>query len=207
MKGALLTALLAICVGACAGTTVVASGSPISGGAPSATLATPSVAPTVAETPAPPANYPYTLTWPADEIEKPWRYASVAWDGISRIDHGNKYTDQMTTKDGDVFAYAHPTTLSVVELEADVADQATKWHNCEREPIQTEVVNAGGSEGIFGVYECFSLPVLRWVGVHDGFGLFIGLILKPLVDTDDAAARFKERVSDLTWGPRANSMP
>jgi len=49
--------------------------------------------------------------------------------------------------------------------------------------------------------------VLRWVGIRDGFGLFIGLILKPFVDSEDAIARFKERIGALTWGPRPASTP
>ena len=206
MKGALRIGLLAIWAGACGGTVVPASGAPVRSATPSAALATASVAPTVEPAPAA-ANYPYTLQWPADEIEKPWRYASVAWDGTSRIDHGNKYTDQVTTTFGDLFAYGIPTTISVTELESRVASQAAELHNCAAEPTEREALPAGGSEGIFAVYQCGSTPVLRWVGIHDGFGLFIGLILKPFVDVDDAGARFKERVTALTWGPRATPMP
>ncbi len=206
MKGALLIGLFAIWVGACGGAAVPASGAPVRSATPSAALATPSVAPTVE--PAPPAaNYPYMLDWPAEEIEKPWRYASVAWDGTSRIDHGNKYTDQATTTFGDLFAYGIPTTISVAEFESRVASQAAELHNCEPEPTDREALRAGGSEGIYAVYHCGSIPVLRWVGIHDGFGLFIGLILKPFVDVEDASARFKERVSALTWVPRATPMP
>lgn len=205
MKGALLSGLLAICVAAC-GTVVPPSGTPVASGTPTTRPATPSAVPTVKPSPES-ADYPYSIPWPDDELETPWRYAFVAWDGTSRIDHGNKYTDQATTKDGDLFAFGFPTTMSVAELETKVADQAAEWHDCESEPTQREPLEAGGSDGIFSVYECFSLPVLRWVGIHDGFGLFVGLILKPFVDTDDAMARFKERVGSLTWGPRPASTP
>ncbi len=207
MKGALLIGLLAICVGACSGTVVPASARPVGSRIPTVVPATPVVVPTTEPSPAPPADYPYAISWPDDELKTPWRYASVAWDGTSRIDHGNKYTDQVTTKDGDLFAFGLPTTMEVAELETKVANQATEWHQCESEPTQREPLAAGGSDGIFAVYECFSLPVLRWVGIHDGFGLFIGHILNPLVDTDDAIARFKERVGALTWGPRPTSAP
>ena len=207
MKRALLTGLLAICVGACGGTVVPTSGALVSSGAPTAGPATPSVAPTVERSPAASADYPYTLRWPEDELETSWRHASVAWDGTSRIDHGNKYTDQVTTRDGDLFAFGYPTTISVTELESKVARQATEWHHCDREPTEREVLPADGSEGIFAVYRCGSTPVLRWVGIHGDFGLFIGLILKPFVDTEEAIARFKERIGALDWGPRAASMP
>ena len=206
MKGSLLTGLLAICVGACGGTVVPASGAPANSGARTAGPATPSVAPTVERSPAVSADYPYTLSWPEDELETSWRYASVAWDGTSRIDHGNKYTDQVTTRDGDLFAFGYPTTVSVAELESKVANQATEWHRCDGEPTEREALPAGGSEGIFAVYRCGSTPVLRWVGIHEDFGLFIGLILKPFVDTEEAIARFKERIRALDWGPRAASM-
>ncbi len=206
MKGALLIGLLAIWAGACGGAAVPASGAPVRSATPSAALATPSVAPTVEPAPAT-ANYPYTLHWPADEIDKPWRYASVAWDGTSRIDHRNKYTDQMTTTFGDLFGYGIPTTISVAEFESEVASQAAELHNCEPEPTEREALPAGGSEGIFAVYQSGSTPVLRWVGIHDGFGLFIGLILKPFVDVEHASARFKEQVSALAWGPRVTSIP
>lgn len=207
MNRILLTGLVAICVGACGGTVVPASGAPVGSGTPTAGSATPSVAPTVERSAAAPADYPYTLAWPGDELETSWRYATVAWDGTSRIDHGNMYTDQVTTRDGDLFAFGYPTTISVAELESKVATQATEWHHCDGEPTKREALRAGGAEGIFAVYRCGSTPVLRWVGVHGGFGLFIGLILKPFVDTDDAIARFKERISALRWGPRAASMP
>jgi hypothetical protein len=206
LKRALLIGLLVICVGACGGTVVPASGALASSGTPTARPATPSVAPTGGQ-PEAAADYPYTLPWPADELETSWRYASVAWDGTSRIDHGNKYTDQVTTSDGDLFAFGYPTTGSVEELESKVANQATEWHGCDAEPTETEALPAGGSDGIFAVYRCGSAPVLRWVGVHDGFGLFIGLILKPFVDSDEATVRFKERIAELTWGPRPASMP
>lgn len=206
MKGALLTGLFAMCVGACGGTVVPASSTPVSSGTPTAGPATPSVAPTVERSPVAAADYPYTLPWPAEELETSWRYASVPWDGMSRIDHGNKYTDQVTTRDGDLFAFGYPTTISVAELESKVASQATEWHGCDNEPTEREPLRAGGSEGIFAVYRCGSTPVLRWVGIHEGFGLFIGLILKPLVVTEDAIAHFKERIGSLAWGPRATSM-
>ena len=207
MKGALLTGLVAICVSACGGTVSPVSSALTSGGPSTAAPATPSAAPTVKRSTAASADYPYTVAWPADELETSWRYATVPWDGTSRIDHGNKYTDQVTTKDGDLFAYGYPTTISVAELETKVATQAAEWHHCEAEPTQREALRAGASEGIFAVYRCGSTPVLRWVGIHEGFGLFIGLVLKPFVDTEVAAATFKERISSLTWGPRAASMP
>ena len=207
MKGALLTGLLAICVGACGGTVGPASGAPISSATPNTGSAIPSAAPTVERSAARPAAYPFTLTWPADELETSWRYATVAWDGSSRVDHGNMYTDQVTTSDGDLFAFGYPTTISGADLESKVATQATEWHRCDSEPMEKEAFRGGGSEGIFAVYRCGSTPVLRWVGVHGGFGLFVGLILKPFVDTQDAIARFKERIAALTWGPRAASMP
>jgi hypothetical protein len=205
LRGALLVALSAILAAGCVGIAVPGSGVPARSGAPTAGLATPAAAPTVERTPAAAADYPYALPWPADELETSWRYATVAWDGTSRIDHGNKYTDQVTTRDGDLFAFGYPTTISVAELEAKVASQATEWHHCDAEPMEKEAYPAGDAEGIFAVYRCGSLPVLRWVGIHDDFGLFIGLILKPFVDTEEASARFKERVGALTWGPRAAS--
>lgn len=207
MKGALLTGLLAIYVSACGGTVVPASGALVSSGTPTAGLAMPSVAPTVERSPAASADYPYRLLWPAEELETSWRHASVAWDGTSRLDHGNKYTDQVTTRDGDLFAFGYPTTISVAELESKVARQATEWHHCDREPTKREALRAGGSEGIFAVYQCGSTPVLRWVGIHGGFGLFIGLILKPFVDTEDTITHFKERISALTWDSRPASVP
>ncbi len=207
MKRAPLTGLLAICVAACSGAFVPASGTPVASETSIAVPATSSVVPTTKPSPPPPADYPYTIPWPDDELETPWRYAFVAWDGTSRIDHGNKYTDQVTTKDGDLFGFGLPTTMSVAEFETKIVNQAAEWHDCEREPMQREPLEAGGSDGVFAVYECFSLPVLRWVGVHDGFGLFIGLILKPLVDTEEAIARFKEGVGALTWGPRSAPTP
>ena len=208
LKGALLIGLvLAICVGACGGAVVPASGAPGSSGTPTSGPATRPAAPTDRRSPAASADYPYTLAWPEDELETSWRYATVEWDGTSRIDHGNKYTDQVTTRDGDLFAFGYPTTISVAELESTVANQASKWHGCDAEPTEREALPADGSEGIFAVYRCGSTPVLRWVGIHDGFGLFIGLILKPSVDSEGAIARFKERIGALTWGPRAASMP
>jgi hypothetical protein len=206
LKGALLTGLLAIWVGAC-GSTVPASGAPVASGTPTAGPATSAAAPTAERSDAGPADYPYTLPWPADELQTSWRHASVAWDGTSRIDHGNKYTDQVTTDDGDLFVFGYPTTISVPELESKVARQAAEWHHCDGEPSEREGLRAGGSEGIFAVYRCGSSPVLRWVGIHAGFGLFVGLILKPFVKTEDAIARFKERISALAWGPPGPSMP
>ncbi len=207
MKAALLTGLLTICVGACGGTVVPASSAAVDSAAPTLRSTTPSVTATFKPSSASAAEYPYTLSWPEDELETSWRYASVAWDGTSRIDHGNKYTDQVTTRDGDLFAYGFPTTMSVAELESKVADQAVAWHHCDGEPTEREPLAAGGSVGVFAVYRCGSLPVLRWIGVHDGFGVFVGFVLKPFVDTDEAIARFKEQVGALTWGPRARSMP
>jgi hypothetical protein len=204
---ALLTGLLAICVGACGGTVVPAASAAVDSPSPTSGSATPSVTPTVKPSSASAADYPYTLSWPEDELETSWRYATVAWDGTSRIDHGNKYTDQVTTREGDLFAYGFPTTMSVAELESKVANQATEWHHCDREPTEREPLAAGGSAGVFAVFRCGSQPVLRWVGVHEGFGVFIGLVLKPFVDTEDVIARFKDRVGALTWGPRARSMP
>ena len=206
LRRALLAGLFAICLGACGGA-APATSPQVTSGAPTSGAATPSAASTLEPSPAPAADYPYALTWPTDELETSWRYASVAWDGTSRIDHGNKYTDQVTTKDGDLFAFGYPTTMSVAELESKFANQATEWHGCDAQPTERSPLPAGGSEGIFAVYTCGSTPVLRWVGIHDGFGLFVGLILKPLLDTEDATARFKERIGGLTWGPRATSMP
>ena len=202
---AVLTGLLAISVGACGGTAAPASGPAVSSGLPSAAPETPSGAPTTEASPAAAADYPYTLAWPEDELQTSWRYATVAWDGTARIDHGNKYTDQVTTKDGDLFAFGYPTTISVAQLESKFASQATEWHGCDAEPMEREPLPAEGSDGMFAVYRCGSTPVLRWVGINDGFGLFVGLILKPLIDTEDATARFKERIGGLRWGPRAAS--
>jgi hypothetical protein len=198
--------LFAICLGACGGTAVPAIGSPVSSTS-TAIPATPSAAPTVERTPAAVVDYPYTLSWPDDELETSWRYATVAWDGTSRIDHGNRYTDQVTTIDGDLFAFGYLTTISVAELETKVATQATEWHGCDSEATAKEPLQAGGSEGMFAVYRCGSTPVLRWVGIHDGFGLFVGLILKPFIDVEDAGTRFKDRITALTWGSRAALVP
>ena len=206
LTGALLIGLLAVCLGACGGTNAVpGSEAPVGSAVSTAPPVSSSAPPTVEPTPAPAADYPYTLSWPEDELETSWRYATVAWDGTSRIDHGNKYTDQVTTKDGDLFAFGYPTTISVAELESKVASQATEWHGCDADATEKESLPAGGSEGIFAVYKCGSTPVLRWVSIHDGFGLFVGLILNPSVDTEDAIAGFKERISGLTWGPRESS--
>lgn len=205
MKRALLIGLLAICLGACGGGAASGTNPQVSIGAPTAAPATPSTAPTVEASPAAAAGYPYTLHWPEAELETSWRYATVAWDGSARIDHGNKYTDQVTTMDGDLFAFGYPTTISVAELESKVASQATEWHGCDAEATEKEPLPAGGSEGIFAVYTCGSTSVLRWVGIHDGFGLFVGLILKPLIDAEDAIAGFKERIGGLTWSPRESS--
>jgi hypothetical protein len=35
--------------------------------------------------------------------------------------------------------------------------------------------------------------------VHEGFGLFVGLIVAPGSDVDEVEARFKEHLGELEW--------
>ena len=143
--------------------------------------------------------YPYTLEWPADELEGEWRLATAGWDGTAQINHGNPMTDVVETSDGSLFAFGAPTDADPEGFRDLVAQQAAEWHGCEPEPSDEEPLTAGGAEGIYGAYTCGSSTVLRWTGVHEGFGLFLGLILAPDADVEEAAARFKQRIPELQW--------
>ena len=55
------------------------------------------------------------------------------------------------------------------------------------------------ADGILGVYARGVTTVLRWVGVHEGFGLFVGLIVAPGSDVDEVEARFREHLAELEW--------
>jgi hypothetical protein len=143
--------------------------------------------------------YPYSLPWPGEQVESDWRFAAAAWDGTARIDHGNRFTDSVETRDGALFAFGLPIGGGPEDLRDLVAEQAQAWHGCQREPSAEETVRGGGADGIFGVYACGGTPVLRWVGVHEGFGLFVGLIVAPGSDLDEVEARFKEHIGELEW--------
>lgn len=139
------------------------------------------------------------MPWPADQLTSEWRFATAAWDGTSRIDHGNKYTDNVGTTDGSLFAFGLPTDGGAEDLRDLVSEQAAGWHGCDGEPSEERALSGGGADGIYGVYECGSTKVLRWFGVNDGFGLFIGLILASDEDFDEAATHFKKHISELEW--------
>jgi hypothetical protein len=143
------------------------------------------------------AGYPYTIPWPADELQTEWRHATAMWDGTARVDHGNRYTDSVATTDGDLFVFGYPTTRSATDLQELIARQAADWHKCDDKATDEEPVNGGAVQGVMAVYRCGSMTVLRWVGVHDGFGLFIGLILDPDASPEVARSHFEQRVGHL----------
>ena len=145
------------------------------------------------------AVYPFVLSWPAGDVKSSWRTATKVWDGMARIDHGNAYTDSVRTTDGDLFAFGYPTDASVDDVEHLVAEQAATWHGCEAEPLEKVPLAAGDSEGVLATYNCEAIRVLRWIGTHDGFGLFVGLIVASDTDPDEARARFADRISELRW--------
>jgi hypothetical protein len=143
--------------------------------------------------------YPYTVPWPDSDIETKWRYADTVWDGEARIDHGNEYTDAVRTNDGDLFAFGYETSGSAADLQALTARQAAEWHGCTEEPSDEQPLTAGGEEGILAVHDCGGQTVLRWFGVHDGFGLAVALILASDADPATARAHFEERIGQLVW--------
>lgn len=145
--------------------------------------------------------YPYELTWPEDQLESEWRYAGEAWDGMGRIDHGGPLTDLVETTDGSLFAAGYPTDQSVEEFRDLVAGQAAVWHGCDREPVTEEPMTGGGAEGIYGEYRCRASTVHRWFGVHNGFALFVAMIVAPAagVDIDEVGSRFRQHVGALEW--------
>ena len=179
---ACLVALLAGCAGA----------APSSGGV--------SVSPALSPTPdaETPANYPYVLPWPSDELETPWRMALVPWDGSARIDHGNKYTDSVRTSVGDLFAFGYPTTGSAADVRDVIRRQATEWHGCDEQPTDEKPLAGGGAEGIAGLWYCGTMRILRWAGVHEGFGMAIMLIVTTS-DLEEARANFERSIGDLVW--------
>lgn len=143
--------------------------------------------------------YPYALAWPEEELETDWRYASAPWDGRARIDHGNKYTDSVTTTVGDVFAFGYETSATVVDLQALVASMAAEWHGCDERPVEEARLAAGGEDGILAVHDCGTRQVVRWFAVHDGFGLTVALIVAPEVDSNVARSQFEYQISQLAW--------
>jgi hypothetical protein len=143
--------------------------------------------------------YPYELPWPEDELERKWRYASVPWDGKTRIDHGNAATDSVTTRDGDLFAFGHHMSGTAADLQAQSARNATEWHGCDADPIDEAPLPAGGEAGILAVHDCGDARVIRWFAVHDGFGLMVALIVAQDAEYEVARAHFEERVAKLTW--------
>jgi hypothetical protein len=191
----LLTVMLsAVAIAACTG-----SGGP--SGAPSSAGAQSNPAPTTAA-PSPTARprlYPYVLTWPEDQLRTTWRYASVAWDGEMRIDHGNAQTDSVKTLDGDLFAFGVETTGTAADLQQRIAANATREHGCDVEPLDEAALTGGGEEGILALHSCNGERVLRWFAVHDGFGLAAFLLLAPDVDADAARSRFEAAIAALTW--------
>jgi hypothetical protein len=195
MRDRVLAAAMCLLLGACGGASVQS---------PTGSVAA-SISPTptafAAATASEPAErlYPYSLQWPADELPAPWRFATTAWDGEARIDHGNAYTDSAEASDGSLFAFGYPTEGGAEGLSDLVAQQAQEWHACNAEPSVEEPLSGGGADGIYAVYACGSSTVLRWVGTHHGFGIFVGLILAPGVDLDQAASRFEERIGQLEW--------
>lgn len=116
------------------------------------------------------AVYPYTMTWPADELESKWRSADSAWDGTSRVDHGNEYTDYVRTADGHLFAFGYATATTAEQFEALVAEQAAEWHGCDAAATEQEALAVDGTDGILTTYQCGPTPVLRWVGVRHRHG-------------------------------------
>ncbi|HEX6139006.1 MAG TPA: hypothetical protein VF013_00910 [Candidatus Limnocylindria bacterium] len=162
--------------------------------------ATPSPVQSVAPSPSEVASiYPYSIPWPADELETKWLYASTAWDGESRIDHGNMYTDEVRTRDGYLFAFGLPISGTAADMQELVALQATEWHGCSREPSEEHPLAGGGEEGIFAVHDCGGETVLRWFAVHKGFGLFAALIVAPDADPQTAQAHFEHQIGELVW--------
>lgn len=173
-----------------------------SGGAPSATLGgTPSPTSSAAPTATEGARvYPYTLPWPAAELEREWQYADLAWDGEARIDHGNKYTDATRTQDGDLFAFGYQTTGTAADLQALVARQAAESHGCELDPREEQPLAGGGEDGVLAVHDCGGQTVIRWFGVHEGFGLAVALIVGSEADAEVARSHFEARIGELVWG-------
>lgn len=143
--------------------------------------------------------YPYELSWPSDELERKWRYASIAWDGVERIDHGNAFTDSVRTHDGELFAFGAATTGTAADLQARTAETAARDHGCDAEPIDEGRLDAGGEAGIVAVHNCGAERVVRWFAVHKGFGLVVMLIVAPDADPDAVRSRFVERIALLTW--------
>lgn len=144
--------------------------------------------------------YPYAMTWPADELESRWRPADTQWDGTSRVDHGNEYTDYVRTTDGHLFAFGHAATTTAEEFEALVAEQAAEWHGCDETATEHEPLAVGGTDGILATYQCGPTSVLRWVGVHDGLALAVILLVADDADFDEARAHFTDRIGEgLAW--------
>jgi hypothetical protein len=201
MKALALAAALVLVLTACAASPAASPTADESAmPTPSATPATTeSVAPEPTPSDAAARMYPYALTWPAEELRNEWRYASTAWDGESRVDHGDQYTDVVRTSEGSLFAFGVPTDGTAEDMRDLVAEQAAEWHGCDAEPVVEEELSAGGAPGVFGQYQCRSINVLRWTGVHDGFGLFIGHILSVSADLDEASSRFKAQIAELEW--------
>jgi hypothetical protein len=198
MRHRLVLAALALSVSGCAGSPAAS---------PTGTASSePSPVPTDSDVPSPSAEpsaaagpiYPFVLAWPADSVIGEWRYATAPWNGESRVDSGNQYTDFLLTHEGRLFAVGVPTDEGAPELRDLIAGQAAGWHGCEREPNVEEALSGGGAEGIYGEYTCGRSTVARWVGVHEGFGLFVGLIVTGDL-ADDVAEAFKRQITDLDW--------
>jgi hypothetical protein len=135
------------------------------------------------------------MAWPPDELESKWRPADTMWDGTSRVDHGNEYTDYVRTADGHLFAFGHPTTAGVEDFEALVAELAAEWHDCAEEASEQETLAVDGTDGILATYQCGPTPVLRWIGVRDGVGMAVILLVTDGADVDQARAHFAERLA------------
>jgi hypothetical protein len=145
------------------------------------------------------ADYPYTLPWPEDELIGGWRYATVAWDGEARINHGNQYTDSARTSDGDLFAFGYPTSGTAAELQTRIAQQAAEWHGCDAMASDEQPLAGGGEEGILAVHDCGGRTVIRWYAVHEGFGLIVALIVGTGADLAAARTHFEDRIAALIW--------
>jgi hypothetical protein len=146
-----------------------------------------------------PRIYPYVFPYPESELKSKWRYASTAWDGETRIDHGNGSTDWVKTNDGDLFAFGDETNGTAADIQSKTAAQATEWHGCDPEPLEEAAIPGGGEPGILAIHDCNGERVIRWFAVHDGFGLRVMLIVASGGDLAIARSHFEAGIAGLTW--------
>jgi hypothetical protein len=166
---------------------------------PAASLAAPTAQAVSASPSQAAAEYPYTLPWPKDELIGGWRYATVPWDGESRISDGNRYTDSVLTRDGNLFAFGYNFTGTATEFQALIAQQAAAWHGCDVQASEEQPLAGGGEEGILAVHDCRGRTVIRWHAVHEGFGLIVALIVDTGADLAVVRAHFEDRIGGLIW--------